>query len=270
MARKVFYSFHYKPDNWRASMVRNMGAIEGNPPVRDNDWETVKSGGDAGIRRWIAQQLEGRTCTVVLVGTETSQRRWVLHEITESWNRGMGVVAIHIHGLKNNEGQQAVRGPSPLSVIDSGRLGQIAQTIDPPYSTSDMVYATIKNSLASLVEAAVQIRAASSYKVPKIWRQSDNSVAVFSEPTFAHFKLADITKGLGWTLTTNDENNKVLVASTGISLLSWGEEVTIRTTRGALGASVAVSSKASGVTDWGKSSENVKKVLAAIEREWDL
>ena len=30
MARRVFYSFHYQPDNWRAAMVRNIGSIEGN------------------------------------------------------------------------------------------------------------------------------------------------------------------------------------------------------------------------------------------------
>lgn len=29
MARRVFTSFHYVPDNWRASQVRNMGKIEG-------------------------------------------------------------------------------------------------------------------------------------------------------------------------------------------------------------------------------------------------
>ena len=39
MARKCFYSFHYQPDNVRASQVRNIGAIEGNQPVSDNDWE---------------------------------------------------------------------------------------------------------------------------------------------------------------------------------------------------------------------------------------
>lgn len=29
MARKAFFSFHYKHDNWRAAEVRNMGVIEG-------------------------------------------------------------------------------------------------------------------------------------------------------------------------------------------------------------------------------------------------
>lgn len=44
MARKCFFSFHYTPDNWRVSQVRNIGAIEGNKPAKDNDWETVVGG----------------------------------------------------------------------------------------------------------------------------------------------------------------------------------------------------------------------------------
>lgn len=60
MARKVFYSFHYIPDNWRASQVRYIGAVEGNQPAKDNDWEAVKRGGDAAIQKWIDGQLEGR------------------------------------------------------------------------------------------------------------------------------------------------------------------------------------------------------------------
>ena len=48
MARRCFYSFHYDVDAWRASQVRNMGVIEGNAPVSDNDWESVKKGGGKG------------------------------------------------------------------------------------------------------------------------------------------------------------------------------------------------------------------------------
>ncbi len=53
MARRAFFSFHYKPDNWRVSQVRNMGVIEGNRPATDNDWETITRSGDATIERWI-------------------------------------------------------------------------------------------------------------------------------------------------------------------------------------------------------------------------
>ena len=81
MARKVFYSFHYNPDNWRASQVRNIGAIEGNQPAKDNDWETITKGGDKAIEKWIADQMSGRSCVVVLIGAGTANRKWINHEI---------------------------------------------------------------------------------------------------------------------------------------------------------------------------------------------
>lgn len=31
--RQIFYSFHYKPDNWRVAQVRNIGSVEGNKPA---------------------------------------------------------------------------------------------------------------------------------------------------------------------------------------------------------------------------------------------
>ena len=68
MKRQVFFSFHYQPDSWRASQVRNTGALDGNEPFSDNAWEQVKRGGDRAIERWIAAQMNYRSCTVVLVG----------------------------------------------------------------------------------------------------------------------------------------------------------------------------------------------------------
>ena len=40
MKRQVFFSFQYKPDNWRASMVRNMGKVDNSSTFSDNDWDT--------------------------------------------------------------------------------------------------------------------------------------------------------------------------------------------------------------------------------------
>ena len=75
MKRRSFFSFHYKPDAWRAAQVRNMGMVDGNNPVSDNDWETITQGGDAKIKKWIADQLDGRSCTIVLVGSNTAGRK---------------------------------------------------------------------------------------------------------------------------------------------------------------------------------------------------
>ena len=94
MARRAFYSFQYKPDNWRASQVRNMGVVDGNKPATDNDWEKVIKGGDKAIKKWIDGQLNGRSCTIVLIGKSTAGRKWIKYEIEESWNNGKGVLGI--------------------------------------------------------------------------------------------------------------------------------------------------------------------------------
>ena len=99
MARRVFFSFHYKPDNWRVATVRNIGAIEGNKPASDNEWESITRGGESAIKKWISEQMRGRSCTVVLVGSETANRKWINYEIGKSCDDGLCVVGSHIHGL---------------------------------------------------------------------------------------------------------------------------------------------------------------------------
>src|SRR5471030_1563080 len=103
MARKVFYSFHYQPDCSRAAQVRNMGVVDGTVPASDNDWESVKKGGDAAIKKWIDGQLNGTSCAVVLIGANTAGRKWIKYEIESAWNAGKGVLGIYIHGLKDLE-----------------------------------------------------------------------------------------------------------------------------------------------------------------------
>ena len=164
MARKAFYSFHYNPDNWRAAQVRNIGVIEGNRPATDNDWETVKKGGDAAIKRWIVDQIQGRSCTVVLVGSKTTGRKWIDYEIVKSWDDDMGVVGIHIHGLKTSEGTVSVKGKNPFASIKYGNTGKMLSSIvkcyDPAGSNSQQRYQWIEKNLANAAEEAITIRKA--------------------------------------------------------------------------------------------------------------
>ena len=158
----MFYSFHYEPDNWRASQVRNIGVIEGNRPATDNDWETIKRGGDRAVKRWIADQMRYRSCTVVLVGSNTANRKWINHEIVESWNDGMGVVGIHIHGLVNSDGRVARKGANPFQYITFGnpkrKLSTIVKCYNPAGRTSRERYNWISKHLSNAVEEAIRIR----------------------------------------------------------------------------------------------------------------
>ena len=162
MARRCFFSFHYEPDNSRAAQVRNMGMVDGNRPVSDNDWESIRRGGDRAIRNWIGDQLHGRSCTIVLVGTNTAKRKWIDYEIIESWNQGMGVVGIHVHGLKNLNGRISGRGPNPFAHIGYGtsstKLSSIVRSYNPQGTNSKARYAWIKKYLEDAVEEAIEIR----------------------------------------------------------------------------------------------------------------
>lgn len=162
MARKVFYSFHYIPDNWRAGQVRNIGAIEGNTPISDNDWEKIKKGGTTAIQNWIDNQLKGKSCTVVLIGANTAGRKWIKYEIEKSWNDGKGVLGIYIHNLKDNDGNQTKKGKNPFDDFtmkrDGEKLSNIVKAYDPPYSISSKVYNHIEENLEDWVEEAISIR----------------------------------------------------------------------------------------------------------------
>src|SRR5881397_2946215 len=93
MARKVFFSFHYERDIWRTNVVRNSGIVEGTAAAGFHDaslWEEAKKKGDAEVKKLIDKGLVGTSVTVVLIGAETANRKFVDYEIEQSIARGNG------------------------------------------------------------------------------------------------------------------------------------------------------------------------------------
>lgn len=162
MPRKVFYSFHYNADHARAAQVRNMGVVEGNRSASDNDWESIKKGGDPAIKRWIDDQLWGKSCTVVLIGAQTAGRPWIKYEIESSWKNNKGLFGIYIHRLKDFNSEQADEGRNPFSdfVLGNQRISMssIVKTYNPPYMDSKSVYAYIKDNFSDWLDEAIDIR----------------------------------------------------------------------------------------------------------------
>jgi hypothetical protein len=160
--RQVFYSFHYKLDCWRASQVRNIGVVEGNKPAPDNEWEKITSAGSDAIKKWINGQMRYRSCTVVLVGNKTADRKWINYEIVKSWNENMGLVGIYIHGLKNSDGYISEKGNNPFDYISYGANGKKLSTIvkcyNPVGKNSKERYAWILKYISAAVEEAIKIR----------------------------------------------------------------------------------------------------------------
>ena len=160
MARRVFYSFHYEHDAWRAGTVRNMGVVGGNVFLNDNAWEKVKRGGDKAVKKWIDREMRRRSCVVVLIGSKTAGRKWINYEIEKAWADNKGIVGIHIHKLKDGNQKQSRKGRNPFSEIKVGRkrLSSIVKTYDLPYKKSETVYRHIQDNIEDWVEEAIQIR----------------------------------------------------------------------------------------------------------------
>lgn len=125
MARRVFFSFHYERDIWRASQVRNSWVTK---PDREAagfwdaaEWEAVKEEGDDAIKQWIDEQMKGTSVTVVLIGTETSGRKWVRYEVKASHEKGKGLLGIYIHNIKDQNGLTATPGDNHFGPIDTDK-----------------------------------------------------------------------------------------------------------------------------------------------------
>lgn len=125
MARRAFFSFHYKNDVWRANQVRNSWVTQGKEAagfVDAADFEKVEKEGEAAIKKWIDNQLSGTSVTVVLIGSETSSRPYVQYELQKSYAKGNGIIGVYIHKLKDKDGSTSAKGNNTF-----GELGKDAQ-----------------------------------------------------------------------------------------------------------------------------------------------
>lgn len=158
MARRLFFSFHYDRDVWRVQNVRQSWRFsELELPTFYNaiQWEQVKRGGDAAIKQFINDGIARASCTVLLVGRETSTREWVDYEIKKSYEAGNGLVAVRIHNIKNQALSTDVKGVNPLSkfTIRNG-----AQRLDQVFKEYDWVNNNGRDNIAKWVEEAIAIR----------------------------------------------------------------------------------------------------------------
>lgn len=161
--RQVFYSFHYENDARRVAQIKNIGVLEGNEPVSPNEWEEVKSNGDGAIKKWIDSNMEYKTCLIVWIGEKTANRKWINYEIKRAWDRGMGVLGVYIHNIKdpllcrNGGSGVSKKGKNPFEyvTVDSDKLSDIVDCYNPDASDA---YSCIEDNISDWIEEAIEIR----------------------------------------------------------------------------------------------------------------
>ncbi|TXK93223.1 hypothetical protein BMR07_15710 [Methylococcaceae bacterium CS1] len=118
MVRKVFFSFQFSEDNWRANVVRNSWVTQDREDAGFFDlaeWEEVKKKTDKEIKKWIDRQMSGCSVTVVLIGSKTCKSKWVKYEIEKSSELGKGLLEIDISEIENKDGDTSTKGGRMLS-----------------------------------------------------------------------------------------------------------------------------------------------------------
>lgn len=143
MARRVFFSFHYSRDVRRVSQIRNSWVArpgdEAQPFMDKAEWEKLKRTSPKAIENWIELQLRGTSVTVILIGAETSNRPWVIHEIKRSHQLEKGLIGIYLNKVRDPVTGTDQRGSNPFDKLHLEQNGQkrLLSTIYPTYDWVD-------------------------------------------------------------------------------------------------------------------------------------
>jgi hypothetical protein len=158
MARRVYFAFHYQKDITRVNVVRNSPLLQEQAGFYDGSlWEKAKRTSDDALKRLIDDGMSGTSVTAFLLGQETARRPWVRYELENSFNRGNGLLAVYIHGIKDFSGNYGVIGENIFDTFNFPnshvRAGQRLSTF---YQAYDWIAGNGYANFGSWVEAAAK------------------------------------------------------------------------------------------------------------------
>jgi len=164
MAKRVFFSFHYKDVvDFRANVVRNHWMTRLDREICGyydaSIWESAQKQGDVALKRLINSGLEQTSNTCVLIGSQTYERPWVRYELLKSFKKGNHLFGVHINSIKSKDGKTKIKGPNPLEYVgvtfsDSGLTATLWEKINDKW----FEYDKIDSSASYRVEVAPKYR----------------------------------------------------------------------------------------------------------------
>lgn len=143
MARKTFFSFHYKPDVQRAYVVRNSQFVKENGETGFYDssaFERSKNEDPESLKRFLRKEVQGSSVVCVLIGSETARRRWVRFETLQALMDGRGLVGIRIHTIGDWDGKSSTQGDNPFDLLGVYREGDRVRLIERDSTSSKWTY----------------------------------------------------------------------------------------------------------------------------------
>jgi hypothetical protein len=120
MARRTFFSFHYKPDVTRAQVVKKSQTVKDHEDTGFFDssaFEEAQRKDPDSLKDFLRKEMEGSSVVCALVGAETALRRWVRFEIMQGIWDGRGIFGIRIHTIADFNRKTALAGPNPFDLL---------------------------------------------------------------------------------------------------------------------------------------------------------
>lgn len=133
MARKTFFSFHYKPDVQRAQVVRKSQFFKDHGEAGFYDasaFEKTKNEDPAELKRFLREEMQGTSVICVLIGAETASRRWVRFEVLQALCDGRGLTGIRVHSIAGFDGKTTMAGENPFDLLGVYRKDDVVQVIE--------------------------------------------------------------------------------------------------------------------------------------------
>ena len=172
MAKRVFFSFHYKDViEFRANVVRKHWVVKADREEAGyfdaSIWEEAQKTNDLGLTRLINGALGNTSATCVLVGSQTYARPWVRYEIIKSLCRGNRLFAVHINQINGKDQQTKSNGPNPFDYLalkysDDGKKVEVFEAKDGKWAVySKLSGYTLKNT-------AIEQRWGKSFKLSSL------------------------------------------------------------------------------------------------------
>ncbi|MCB1217996.1 TIR domain-containing protein [bacterium] len=160
----VYFCFHQERDMQRARFVSAIsGSVDSNrfSDWTDESWQAALESGEETLQHEMRRRLEGCSVTCLLIGERTFEKPWIGPMLQFSHELGMGILAIHVHGIPDENGNMARKGANPL-----GRLSYIGRDggeypFSSGYPTYDWDFAAGEKHLAEWIAESARRSAAS-------------------------------------------------------------------------------------------------------------
>ena len=68
--------------------------------------------------------MQNTSVTVVLIGTDTSNRKYVKYELQKSYEKGNVIIGVHIHKQKDKDGNTSTKGSTTFGELGKDSTGK--------------------------------------------------------------------------------------------------------------------------------------------------